>query len=57
VGSNTLVSADRGEILAALDAALASGRDWEFPIRWDDQVSARVVEAHQGGITPLGGCE
>jgi UDP-N-acetylglucosamine 2-epimerase (non-hydrolysing) len=57
VGSNRLVSADRHEILRGLSEALTSDRDWDFPPRWDDKVSQRVVEALRSGILPLGGCE
>lgn len=56
-GSNRLVAADRDAILTGLAEALTSGRDWDLPPRWDDKVSRRVVEALQGGIVPLGGCE
>jgi UDP-N-acetylglucosamine 2-epimerase (non-hydrolysing) len=56
-GSNRLVSADRVQILDGLEAALAGGTDWEFPDRWDDKVSARVVTALESGVRPLGGWE
>ncbi len=55
VGANRLVSADAEQILAGLNQALASSRDWERPERWDDQVAARVVAALEGGIVPLEG--
>lgn len=54
-GSNRLVPAERAAIECALAEALASTRDWEVPERWDDQVSARVVDALRSGILPLAG--
>jgi hypothetical protein len=39
-----------------VDEALASSRDWPLPERWDDRVSARVVEALAEGVVPLAGC-
>lgn len=56
VGSNRLVTAEREAILAGLSEALTSDRDWDFPPKWDDKVSARVAEALKGGVEPLGGC-
>ena len=56
VGANRLVGAERGKILAGVDEALASSRDWPLPERWDDRVSARVVEALAEGVVPLAGC-
>ncbi len=53
IGSNRLVQADAGQILRGLAEALASARDWERPDRWDGEVSRRVVEVLQRGITPL----
>jgi len=53
VGANRLVNADRDAIISALADALASPRDWALPSRWDDRVSARVVDALQAGIVPL----
>lgn len=53
VGSNRLVQAHRGEISAALAAALSTSAIWSVPDRWDDQVAARVVEALSSGIIPL----
>ena len=53
VGANRLVSAGRDEILSGLADALASPRGWEVPPRWDEGVSARVVEALKEGIVPL----
>jgi hypothetical protein len=55
VGSNRLVDADRGAIERGLAEALASARDWPRPERWDDEVSARVVAALEGGVLPLAG--
>lgn len=57
VGANRLVSAERSEILAGLEQALASSRDWSVPQRWDADVSRRVVEALEGGVVPLEGFE
>jgi UDP-N-acetylglucosamine 2-epimerase (non-hydrolysing) len=57
IGSNRLVTAERGAILKGLSEALTSDRGWAFPPKWDDKVSRRVVEALQSGIEPLGGCE
>jgi UDP-N-acetylglucosamine 2-epimerase len=45
VGANRLVPAERGTILEGLSAALTSPRDWQYPARWDIDVSKRVVEA------------
>ena len=53
VGSNRVVAAERAAILAGLSAALTSPRDWQYPERWDVEVSKRVVEALQSGIIPL----
>ncbi len=53
LGANRLVEADAGQILAAAEASLRSGRDWEVPERWDTHVSQRVVDALLGGIVPL----
>jgi UDP-N-acetylglucosamine 2-epimerase (non-hydrolysing) len=47
-GSNRLVAAERGAILEGIGEALTSPRDWVVPERWDDRVSARVVEALVG---------
>ncbi len=55
-GSNRLVAAEREAIAAGLAAALGSSREWLVPERWDDKVSARVVEALQSGVAPLAGC-
>jgi UDP-N-acetylglucosamine 2-epimerase (non-hydrolysing) len=52
-GSNRLVAAERGGILGGIAEALASPRGWAVPERWDDQVSARVVEALVGGLAAL----
>jgi UDP-N-acetylglucosamine 2-epimerase (non-hydrolysing) len=57
VGANRLVKAEYDAILAGLADALASSRHWARPERWDTEVSARVVEALAGGITPSNGCE
>jgi UDP-N-acetylglucosamine 2-epimerase (non-hydrolysing) len=53
IGSNRLVSASRGEILAGVADALSSPRGWPTPERWDDRVAQRVAETLQRGITPL----
>lgn len=55
LGSNQLVSAKREAILAAVDKGIAGGTDWERPERWDDQVSARIVEVLEEGLPPLRG--
>jgi len=55
IRSNRLVPAERAAIERGLAEALASSRDWPLPERWDDHVSARVVDALAGGILPLGG--
>jgi UDP-N-acetylglucosamine 2-epimerase (non-hydrolysing) len=55
LGANRLAAADSGRILDALDEALRSDRGWTTPERWDDEVSARIVEALAGGIAPLAG--
>lgn len=55
VGANRLVGAWRERILAALDEALASPRDWPVPELWDDQVSARIAQALAEGVEPLPG--
>jgi len=52
-GSNRLVAADAEAILAGLDEAFAASRDWRVPERWDERVSARVVEALSAGVKPL----
>jgi UDP-N-acetylglucosamine 2-epimerase (non-hydrolysing) len=57
VGANRLVRAEYDAILAGLADAFASSRHWARPERWDERVSARVVEALVGGITPANGCE
>jgi len=56
VGANRLAAADANEIGRGLDEALAGGREWERPERWDAGVSARVTEALLGGVMPLVGC-
>lgn len=53
VGSNRLAPASREAILAAVDDALSSSRDWPRPEGWDDGVAQRVVAALSGGIAPL----
>lgn len=53
VGSNRLVQAHASEILMGLSDALGSTRDWEVPDRWDEGVSARVVDVLESGIVPL----
>lgn len=53
IGSNRLASADRVEILAAIDSGLSSSTEWPVPERWDSQVSSRVVEALRSGVIPL----
>jgi len=55
VGANRVVAAETGAILGGLAQALASARDWQRPERWDAEVSARVVAALEGGVTPLDG--
>ncbi|MDT8435039.1 MAG: UDP-N-acetylglucosamine 2-epimerase, partial [Anaerosomatales bacterium] len=57
VGANRLVAAEYDAILGGLAQALGSPRDWPRPDRWDAEVSARVVDALAGGITPANGCE
>jgi len=57
VGANRLVAAEHDEILGGLADALDAPRSWPRPDRWDTEVSARVVEALAGGITPSNGCE
>lgn len=56
VGANRLAPAERTALTAALFDALAAPCDWALPDRWDDSVSARVVEALLGGVSPLSGC-
>jgi UDP-N-acetylglucosamine 2-epimerase (non-hydrolysing) len=56
VGSNRLVPAEQEAVARGLAEALAAPRGWQVPERWDDQVSARVVEALLGGVLPMGGC-
>ncbi|MCL4079023.1 UDP-N-acetylglucosamine 2-epimerase (non-hydrolyzing) [Coriobacteriia bacterium Es71-Z0120] len=55
VGANRLVGAWRDKILAGLDEALASMRDWPVPELWDDQVSSRIAQALLDGVEPLPG--
>jgi hypothetical protein len=57
VGANRLAEAERSAILHALGAALGSARSWELPERWDDKVTARIVEALSLPVRPLPGCE
>jgi UDP-N-acetylglucosamine 2-epimerase (non-hydrolysing) len=52
VGANRLVQAERQDIAEALAAAIAGGRMWTTPERWDSQVSARVSGALRSGIVP-----
>ena len=52
-GSNRLVAADREAIAAGIEEALAGSRGWSAPDRWDQDVSARVVEALGSGIRTL----
>ncbi len=53
--SNRLVEAESSAVLAGIEAALASSRDWRWPERWDESVSGRVVEALSEGVRPLKG--
>jgi UDP-N-acetylglucosamine 2-epimerase (non-hydrolysing) len=53
VGSNRVVPAESAAIIEGLAAALTSPRDWQYPDRWDVEVSKRVVAALQSGIIPL----
>lgn len=53
IGANRLAAADEASILAAAREALSSRRGWTVPDRWDLEVSARVIDALDGGITPL----
>lgn len=55
VGANRLAAADAGEIVSALEVALAGGREWERPERWDADVSARVAGVLLGGVLALPG--
>lgn len=55
LGANRLVGADAHAISEALHVAVTGSRDWPTPARWDEHVSARVVEALAGGIMPLQG--
>ncbi len=55
VGSNQLVPADEQAIVSAVERALTSDRAWARPERWDDRVSARVVEALETGTLGLRG--
>jgi len=52
-GANRVVPADQDAIIAGLGDALASSGGWPPPARWDEAVSARVVEALESGIVPL----
>lgn len=52
VGSNRLVDADEGMVSTALADALASPVDWEWPERWDIDVSARCADALAEGVIP-----
>ena len=52
VGANRLTAADSYEISLALNAALAGGREWQRPERWDTEVSTRVAAALLGGVIP-----
>ncbi len=54
-GANRLVSPTVDAITAGIAEALASPRGWAVPDRWDDRVSARVVEALASGVAPLAG--
>jgi len=53
LGANQLVGAFTDEITAAVGRALSGPTDWKLPQRWDERVSARVVEALLGGVVPL----
>jgi UDP-N-acetylglucosamine 2-epimerase len=53
VGSNRVVPAETAPILEGLSEALTAPRDWQYPAKWDTEVSRRVVEAIQSGIIPL----
>ena len=53
IGSNRLVSANRGEIASGVAEALQAPRSWPLPERWDADVAARVVAALERGVTPL----
>lgn len=55
VGANRLAAADARVIGDALTQALAGGREWERPERWDAEVGARVAAALLGGVLPLQG--
>lgn len=52
-GANTLVSADRDSLCAALLKATGSPETWVLPQRWDRAVSDRAIRALRRGITPL----
>jgi len=53
IGSNRLVAAEADAIVDGVTAALEAPRDWIRPDRWDDRVSARIVDALLSGILPL----
>ena len=53
IGSNRLVAASRGDVLAGVADALSSSKTWTPPERWDDRVGQRVVEALLRGVAPL----
>ncbi len=53
IGSNRLVAASRGDVLAGVADALSSSKTWTPPERWDDRVGERVVEALLRGVAPL----
>ncbi|MCE5191892.1 MAG: UDP-N-acetylglucosamine 2-epimerase (non-hydrolyzing) [Actinomycetia bacterium] len=55
VGANRLAAADARAIVDALAEALAGGREWELPERWDAHVATRVATALLGGVLPLVG--
>jgi UDP-N-acetylglucosamine 2-epimerase (non-hydrolysing) len=52
-GANRLVDADTQAIVAGVAEALEAPRGWTVPERWDSEVSARVIDALAGGISPL----
>lgn len=53
VGSNRLVAASKDDVLAGVAAALTSQKGWPIPERWDQGVSARIVDALLSGVIGL----
>lgn len=52
VGANRLVSAEKKQILRAIDEKLDMESEWAVPANWDNQVAKRILEVIEANLRP-----